>query len=27
MRIAIVGGGASGMATAYWLNKQGHHVT
>ncbi|MEG3897274.1 MULTISPECIES: FAD-dependent oxidoreductase [unclassified Microcoleus] len=27
MKIAIVGGGASGMATAYWLNKQGHHVT
>ncbi|MEG4801532.1 FAD-dependent oxidoreductase [Microcoleus sp. ARI1-B5] len=27
MRIAIVGGGASGMATAYWLNKHGHHVT
>ncbi|MEG3839507.1 FAD-dependent oxidoreductase [Microcoleus sp. herbarium14] len=27
MRIAIVGGGASGMATAYWLDKQGHHVT
>jgi uncharacterized protein len=27
MRIAIVGGGASGMATAYWLDQQGHHVT
>ncbi|RAM49995.1 MAG: amine oxidase [Hapalosiphonaceae cyanobacterium JJU2] len=27
MRIAVIGGGASGMATAYWLNKQGHHVT
>jgi predicted NAD/FAD-binding protein len=27
MRIAIVGGGASGMAAAYWLDKQGHHVT
>ena len=27
MRIAIIGSGASGMATAYWLNKQGHHVT
>jgi predicted NAD/FAD-binding protein len=27
MRIAIVGSGASGMATAYWLNKQKHHVT
>jgi uncharacterized protein len=27
MRIAIVGGGASGMATAYWLDKQKHHVT
>ncbi|MBE9184926.1 FAD-dependent oxidoreductase [Microcoleus sp. LEGE 07076] len=27
MKIAIVGGGASGMATAYWLDKQGHRVT
>jgi len=27
MRIAVIGGGASGMATAYWLDKQGHHVT
>ncbi|XZO01404.1 MAG: FAD-dependent oxidoreductase [Microcoleus sp.] len=27
MRIAIVGGGASGMATAYWLDKQKHDVT
>ncbi|MFM9268547.1 FAD-dependent oxidoreductase [Tychonema sp. BBK16] len=27
MRIAIIGGGASGMATAYWLDKQKHHVT
>ncbi|WP_445175312.1 FAD-dependent oxidoreductase [Microcoleus sp.] len=27
MRIAIVGGGASGMAAAYWLDRQGHHVT
>ncbi|MBW4641933.1 MAG: FAD-dependent oxidoreductase [Goleter apudmare HA4340-LM2] len=27
MRIAVIGGGASGMATAYFLNKQGHHVT
>ncbi len=27
MRIAIVGGGASGMATAYWLDKQNHDVT
>ncbi len=27
MRIAIVGGGASGMVTAYLLDKQGHHVT
>ena len=27
MRIAIVGGGSSGMATAYWLDKQKHHVT
>ncbi len=27
MRIAIVGGGASGMVTAYLLDKQGHNVT
>lgn len=27
MRIAVLGGGASGMATAYLLDKQGHHVT
>lgn len=27
MRIAIMGGGAAGMATAYLLDKQGHHVT
>ncbi|MBE8998996.1 FAD-dependent oxidoreductase [Nostoc sp. LEGE 12447] len=27
MRIAIIGGGASGMVTAYLLDKQGHHVT
>ncbi|MGJ5633178.1 FAD-dependent oxidoreductase [Nostoc sp. CALU 1950] len=27
MRIAIVEGGASGMVTAYLLDKQGHHVT
>jgi uncharacterized protein len=27
MRIAVIGGGASGMATAYLLNKQGHYVT
>jgi uncharacterized protein len=27
MRIAVIGGGASGMATAYWLDKQGHYVT
>ncbi|MBE9121716.1 FAD-dependent oxidoreductase [Tychonema sp. LEGE 07199] len=27
MKIAIVGGGASGMAAAYWLDKQGHRVT
>jgi uncharacterized protein len=27
MRIAVIGGGASGMATAYLLNKQKHHVT
>ena len=27
MKIAIVGGGASGMVTAYLLDKNGHHVT
>jgi uncharacterized protein len=27
MRIAVLGGGASGMVTAYLLDKQGHHVT
>jgi uncharacterized protein len=27
MRIAIIGGGASGMITAYLLDKQGHDVT
>ena len=27
MRIAVIGSGASGMATAYLLDKQGHHVT
>lgn len=27
MKIAIIGGGASGMVTAYALDKQGHHVT
>jgi uncharacterized protein len=27
MRIAVIGGGASGMATAYLLDKQGHQVT
>jgi uncharacterized protein len=27
MEIAIIGGGASGMVTAYALDKQGHHVT
>ena len=27
MRIAIIGGGASGMVTAYLLDQQGHHVT
>jgi predicted NAD/FAD-binding protein len=27
MRIAVIGGGGSGMATAYLLDKQGHHVT
>jgi uncharacterized protein len=27
MRIAIIGGGASGMVSAYLLDKQGHYVT
>ncbi|MBE9068669.1 FAD-dependent oxidoreductase [Leptolyngbya cf. ectocarpi LEGE 11479] len=27
MKIAIIGGGASGMVTAYLLDQQGHHVT
>ena len=27
MKIAIIGGGASGMATAYLLDKEGHRVT
>ncbi len=27
MKIAIIGGGASGMVTAYLLNQNGHHVT
>jgi predicted NAD/FAD-binding protein len=27
MRVAIIGGGAAGMITAYLLNKQGHDVT
>jgi uncharacterized protein len=27
MKIAIIGGGASGMVSAYWLNKNGHDVT
>ncbi|MDJ0796515.1 MAG: FAD-dependent oxidoreductase [Calothrix sp. MO_167.B12] len=27
MRIAVIGGGASGMVTAYLLDKQGNHVT
>lgn len=27
MRIAVIGGGASGMTTAYLLDRQGHHVT
>ncbi|URD53438.1 FAD-dependent oxidoreductase [Chroococcidiopsis sp. CCNUC1] len=27
MRIAVIGGGASGIVTAYLLDKQGHHVT
>ncbi len=27
MRIAVIGGGASGIVAAYLLDKQGHHVT
>ena len=27
MKIAVIGGGASGMVTAYLLDKQGHFVT
>jgi uncharacterized protein len=27
MRIAVIGSGSSGMATAYLLDKEGHHVT
>ena len=27
MKITVIGGGAAGMATAYYLDKQGHHVT
>ncbi len=27
MKIAVIGGGASGMVTAYWLDRQGHTVT
>jgi uncharacterized protein len=27
MKIAVIGGGASGMVTAYLLDKQGHQVT
>ncbi len=27
MKIAMIGGGASGMVSAYWLDKQGHDVT
>jgi uncharacterized protein len=27
MKIAVIGGGASGMVTAYLLNKKGHNVT
>jgi uncharacterized protein len=27
MKIAVIGGGASGMASAYLLDKQGHHVS
>ena len=26
MKIAVIGGGASGMVTAYLLDKQGHFV-
>ena len=26
MKIAVIGGGAAGMAAAYYLNKQGHYV-
>ena len=27
MKVAIIGGGAAGMATAYFLDQQGHHVS
>ncbi|WP_310483707.1 NAD(P)-binding protein, partial [Chamaesiphon sp. VAR_48_metabat_403] len=27
MKIAVIGGGASGMVSAYLLDKQGHHVS
>jgi uncharacterized protein len=27
MKIAVIGGGASGMVSAYLLDRQGHHVT
>jgi len=27
MKVAIIGGGASGMTAAYYLNKNGHQVT
>jgi uncharacterized protein len=27
MKIAVIGGGVSGMVTAYLLDKQGHQVT
>ncbi len=27
MKIAIIGGGASGMTAAYYLNKNGHRVS
>ena len=27
MKIAIIGGGAAGMISAYLLDKAGHHVT
>jgi glycine/D-amino acid oxidase-like deaminating enzyme len=27
MKIAVIGGGASGLVSAYLLDKQGHHVS